>query len=191
MVNLELELNLNSASDLEIVNHITKMDVYVVITLRGHKTIKKHKEKTAVDRSGGSNPTWNHAVKFPVNEKYALEGRLTLFLQLFSHRVLGDKEIGEVEVPLLDLLRSYTPSTNGNGNGDGMRFVTYPVRTPSETIKGCLSFSYRFNGLSVNSGQAYHQAPPVYGGPPPQQPTRNEERLQTADTFVSAMSLIS
>ncbi|VVB00996.1 unnamed protein product [Arabis nemorensis] len=126
MVNLELELNLNSASDLEIVNHVTKMDVYVVITLHGHKTLKKHKEKTAVDHSGG--------------------------------------RLGITPFRLLDLLRSYTPSTNGNG--DGMRFVTYPVRTPSETMKGCLSFSYRFNGSLVNSAQAYYEMPT--GAPPSQ-----------------------
>ncbi|ESQ55906.1 hypothetical protein EUTSA_v10026994mg, partial [Eutrema salsugineum] len=112
MLNPTLELNINSASDLENVNHITKMDVYAVITLLGDKSEKK--VKTPVDCYGGSNPNWNHAVKFSVDEKLAREGRLTI--KLFSSRRLGDKHIGEVEVPSVYLL----PSTYGNGNGHGM-----------------------------------------------------------------------
>ncbi|CAH8276511.1 unnamed protein product [Arabidopsis lyrata] len=209
MTNLTLELNINSASDLENVNHITKMNVYAITTLRGDKKLKKQKVKTAVDHSGGSNPTWNHAVKFSINEKLALEGRLTLAVRLFSKRLLGDKEIGGIEVPLLDLLRSHTPSTNGHGNSkETMNFVTYQVRTPSETMKGSLTLSYRFIGATVYqqaptwatpSQQGYGPygymlpPPPIgYGyGVPPQQPTRNEARLQNGDTLFSAISLIS
>lgn len=212
MTNLTLELNINSASDLENVNHITKMNVYAITTLRGDKKLKKQKVKTAVDHSGGSNPTWNHAVKFSINEKLALEGRLTLAVRLFSKRLLGDKEIGGIEVPLLDLLRSHTPSTTGNGNCQGtMNFVTYQGRTPSETMKGSLTLSYRFIGATVYqqaptwatpSQQGYGPygymlpPPPIGYGygvppPPPQQPTRNEARLQNGDTLFSAISLIS
>ncbi|CAL9225542.1 unnamed protein product [Arabidopsis halleri] len=213
MTNLTLELNINSASDLENVNHITKMNVYAIITLRGDKKQNKQKVKTSVDHSGGSNPTWNHAVKFSINEKLALEGRFTLAVRLFSKRLLGDKDIGGIEVPLLDLLRSHTPSTNGIGNGQGtMNFVTYQVRTPSETMKGSLTLSYRFIGATVYqqaptwatpSQQGYDRPygympppPPIGYGygfppPPPQQPTRNEARLQNGDTLFSAMSLIN
>ncbi|XP_010445375.1 PREDICTED: protein SRC2-like [Camelina sativa] len=167
MANLTLELNINSASDLKHVNYITKMNVYAVITLEGDKHRKKQKVKTAVDRSGGSNPNWNHAIKFFVNERLALEGRLTLVVRLFSKRILGDKGIGSIE-----------------------------VKTTSKKLKGHLTFSYRFNGAHVLSGHGYHQAPTwaipsqqVYGPygyipppPPPNYgyqglPTKNEARL--------------
>ncbi|XP_010451491.1 PREDICTED: protein SRC2-like [Camelina sativa] len=159
MANLTLELNINSASDLKHVNYITKMNVYAVITLEGNKHQKKQKMKTAVDRSGGSNPNWNHAIKFFVNERLALEGRLTLVVRLFSKRILGDKDIGSIEVSLLDLLRLHTQSTSGNSNNHGMRFVTYQVKTTSKKLKGHLTFSYRFNGAHLQSGHGYHQAP--------------------------------
>lgn len=193
-----LELNINSASDLENVNHITKMNVYAVITLSGDKKIQK--AKTGVDRYGGSNPNWNHAVKFSVNERLAREGRLTLVVGLFSSRLLGNKDIGEVEVPLGYLL----PSTNGNGNGNGheMKFVTYQVRTPSEKMKGSLTFSYRFGGTPIISGPAYQQGPASWASPsqhgygphcympqPPPPPHNEEIRLQKAGLVVSALSL--
>ncbi|KAL0738213.1 hypothetical protein Bca4012_014423 [Brassica carinata] len=207
MTNLTLELNINSASDLEYVNHITKMNVYAVITLLGDK--KTQKVKTAVDRYGGSNPNWNHAVRFAVNERLAREGRLTLVVRLFISRFLGDKDVGKVEVPLVYLF----PSANGNSNGHGMKFVTYQVRTPSERMKGSLTFSYRFNGAAVISRPVHQQGPtswappsqhgygpyPYMSQPPPPtgygyqgppQYTKNDERLAKADLLVSAVSLI-
>ncbi|KAL0717805.1 hypothetical protein Bca4012_067127 [Brassica carinata] len=142
-----------------------------------------------------SNPNWNHAVKFSVNERLAREGRLTLVVGLFSSRLLGDKDIGKVEVPLVYLL----PSANSNGS---MKFVTYQVRTPSERMKGSLTFSYC---TPVISGSAYQQVPASWASPsqhgygpycympqppPPPRYTKDEEiRLQKADLVISALSL--
>ncbi|CAN8231929.1 unnamed protein product [Cochlearia groenlandica] len=146
MSKLTLKLNINSASNLPNVNLLTKMDVYAVISIHGDggdendKKQKKKKVKTAVHRSCGSNPTWNHAVEFPVNEKSARDGLLTLVVRLVSHRVLGNTVIGGVNVPLLELLNQ----SDGNGNGEGMKFVTYQVTTLSGERKGSLTFSYRF-----------------------------------------------
>ncbi|XP_013627939.1 PREDICTED: uncharacterized protein LOC106334152 isoform X2 [Brassica oleracea var. oleracea] len=159
-----LELNINSASDLENVNYITKMNVYAVITLLGDKKIQK--AKTGVDHYGGSSPNWNHAVKFSVNERLAREGRLTLVVGLFSSRLLGNKDIGEVEVPLRYLL----PSTNGNGNGHEMKFVTYQVPA------------------SWASPSQHGYGPHCYMPQPPQ-PQNEEIRLQKAGLVVSALSL--
>ncbi|KAL1220544.1 Protein SRC2 [Cardamine amara subsp. amara] len=212
MANLTLELIINSASDLENVNHLTRMNVYAIITLGGDKTQKNQKMKTDVDHSGGSNPNWNHSTKFFVKEKLVLEGRVSLVVSLFSKRLLGDKDIGRVEVPLLDLLHSQTPPTNGNFQG--MKFVSYQVKTQSKKMKGYLTLSYRFNGAPVITGQGYHQAqtlappsqqgygpygyipppPPPgygYGGLTPQKPMRNEANIRDGDTFVSALSLLS
>ncbi|KAL1220164.1 SRC2-like protein [Cardamine amara subsp. amara] len=148
MANLTLELNIYSAKDLENVNLITKMDVYAVVSINGDDSQKNHKEKTPIDRTGESEPTWNHAVKFSVNQRLAREGRLTLVVKLVCDRIFGDKDLGEVQVPILELLCS-SPSFNGNGNGQGtMRFVTYQVRIPSGKGQGSLTFSYRFDSPS-------------------------------------------
>ncbi|ESQ48282.1 hypothetical protein EUTSA_v10021044mg [Eutrema salsugineum] len=146
MANLTLELNIYSAKDLENVNLITKMDVYAVVWITGDDSQQNQKEKTAVDRTGDSEPTWNHAVKFSVNQRLAREGRLTLVVKLVCDRIFGDKDLGEVHVPVLELLKS-SPSFNGddNRNGQGMRFVTYQVRNPCGKGQGSLTFSYRFD----------------------------------------------
>ena len=94
------------------------------------------------------------------------------------------------------------PSTNGNGNGHEMKFVTYQVRTPSEKMKGSLTFSYRFGGTPIISGPAYQQVPASWASPsqhgygphcympqPPPPPHNEEIRLQKAGLVVSALSL--
>lgn len=144
MANLTVELNINSANNLPNVNLITKMNVYVVIAIHGDDTQEKQRVKTFVNRSGGCNPIWNHAIKFCVNERLAREGRLTFVMRLISRRVLGNKEIGRVNVPLIELLNSISPSTNGDDNGQQMKLMMYQVRTLSGRPAGTLNFLYQF-----------------------------------------------
>ncbi|CAN7056219.1 unnamed protein product [Brassica oleracea var. botrytis] len=134
MANLSLDLNIISARNLVNVNLITRMDVYGVITIQGDATQNKKKVKTAVERSGGSNPTWNHAVELSIDERLARDGRLTLAMRLTCRRVLGNKNIGGVNVSLLELLKSCTPSK---------------VKSPSGKRKGYLTFAYRFNRTPI------------------------------------------
>ncbi|EOA17920.1 hypothetical protein CARUB_v10006329mg [Capsella rubella] len=154
MANLTLELKINSASNLVNVNLITKMDVYANITIHGENIRKNQKAKTNVDRSGGSNPIWNHPVKFYVDEKSASGGHLTLVIRLISRRILGNKEIGRVNVPLLELLNSI----NSDGNNQGMKLMTYQVRTSSGKRSGSLTFLYRFKPDSL---AIFNQVVPV------------------------------
>ncbi|CAN7031219.1 hypothetical protein IGI04_030833 [Brassica rapa subsp. trilocularis] len=149
MANLSLDLNIISARNLVNVNLITRMDVYGVITIQGDATQNEKKVKTAVDRSGGCNPTWNHAVEFSVDERLARDSRLTLAMRLTCRRVLGNKNIGGVNVLLLELLKSCTPSIKGDVNGQEMTFVTYQVKSPSGKRKGYLTFAYRFNKTPI------------------------------------------
>ncbi|CDY22752.1 BnaA08g05820D [Brassica napus] len=149
MANLSLDLNIISARNLVNVNLITRMDVYGVITIQGDATQNEKKVKTAVDRSGGCNPTWNHAVEFSVDERLARDSRLTLAMRLTCRRVLGNKNIGGVNVSLLELLKSCTPSIKGDVNGQEMTFVTYQVKSPSGKRKGYLTFAYRFNKTPI------------------------------------------
>ncbi|KAG7582193.1 C2 domain [Arabidopsis suecica] len=164
MANLTLELNIYSAKDLENVNLITKMDVYAVVWITGDDSQKNHKEKTPIDRTGESEPTWNHTVKFSVDQRLAHEGRLTLVVKLVCDRIFGDKDLGEVQVPVLELLHgSSSPSINGNGQGK-MRFVTYQVKTPFGKGQGSLTFSYRFDTPSFKPDLPA-SSPPVYSNP--------------------------
>ncbi|PSS01497.1 hypothetical protein CEY00_Acc22854 [Actinidia chinensis var. chinensis] len=139
-----LEINLISAKDLKNVNFISKMDVYVVSSLSGDPKSPSQQQRTAVDRNGNRNPTWNFQVRFTVDS--AAVPRLSVAFTLRCERSLGDKDIGDVRVPLTDLIAS---AETGK-----LQFVTYQVRKPSGKPKGELNFSYKWGGK-------------VSGAPPP------------------------
>lgn len=178
-----LEITVISAKDLHKVNLISKMDVYAVVSILAGDT-PHQLFKTPVDKEGGSNPTWNFTFKCNIDEAAAQQSRLALVFKLKSERVLGDKEIGEVRVPIKELLDS-------PGSGNAKQFVSYQVRKPDGKPRGFVSFSYQFGektskvvepvtaypmppqanvvGTSSGSG-AYHKAEtyppaPAYGAP--------------------------
>ncbi|XP_020227733.1 protein SRC2 [Cajanus cajan] len=128
-----LELILDSAKDLKDLNLFSKMDVYAVVSLSGH-----HKIKTPVDRNAGTNPTWNFPVKFTFSESLARQNRLSLEINLHCERTLAaDKDIGQVHVPLRELL-------DQAGDGKSFQHVSYQVRKPSGKPQGAFNFSYKF-----------------------------------------------
>lgn len=139
-----LEINVMSGKDLNKVNFITKMDVYVVVLISGTNDRSNQKIKTPVDHDGDNNPTWNFPIKFTIDEKAAAQNRLHLVFKLRCQRALGDKDIGEVEVPLKELLES-TNSTVSK------QFVSYQIRKPSGKPKGQLTFSYQFSDKITGS----------------------------------------
>ncbi|KAJ4847051.1 hypothetical protein Tsubulata_037443, partial [Turnera subulata] len=133
-----LEINLISAKDLKNVNLISKMDVYAVVSLFSPDSHPEQKTKTPVDRDGGSNPTWNHPIKFTIyGGDAAVHRGLSLVFKLRCDRALGDKDVGEVNVPVKELLDSVK-------NKESMQSVSYQVRKPSGKPKGELQFSFRF-----------------------------------------------
>ncbi|KAM7463065.1 hypothetical protein LguiA_031186 [Lonicera macranthoides] len=138
-----LEINLISAKGLKQVNLFTKMDMYAVVSISDGGT-KVDKQKTPVDSEGDSNPTWNIPMKFSIDEAAAQQDRLTLIIMLRCERSLGDKDVGEVIVPIKDLL-------NGAQVGKTTQFVQYQVRKPSGRPKGELSFSYKFDEKVVRA----------------------------------------
>ncbi|KAL2339045.1 hypothetical protein Fmac_013491 [Flemingia macrophylla] len=145
-----LELNLGSAKDLKDANLFSKMDVYAVVSLSGDQKIK-----TPVDRNGGTNPTWNFPLKFTFQESLARQNRLTLQIKLRCERTLAaDKDVGEVHVPLRELL-------DQPGDGKSFQHVSYQVRKPSGKPKGALNFSYKI---------AAPVKPSASAPPPPQVP---------------------
>ena len=137
MAHRTLELNLISAKGLKNVNLIDKMDVYAVVSLKGNSLKHKEKIKTHVDKDCGKDPTWNFPVKFTIDESLAKNNNLNLKFKIKCERILGDKELGQVNVPVKDLLDS-------PGEGGSMKFVSYQVKKPSGKPEGTLNFSYKF-----------------------------------------------
>jgi hypothetical protein len=159
MENRTLEINLISARDLKDVNHFSKMDVYAAVWLSGDSQIKQ-KAKTNVDRNSGTSPSWNNfPMRFTFDESAANQNRLILVFKLRCERSLGgDKDVGEVYVPVKELL-DYV------GDGKSMQFVSYRVRKPSGKPKGALNFSYRFSQKVAYPVEP--SAPPFDGSYPP------------------------
>ncbi|KAF9616757.1 hypothetical protein IFM89_032310 [Coptis chinensis] len=149
-----LEITVISAKDIKDVNLFSKMDVYALVTISGDR---RTQQKTPVDRDGGKNPSWNFNMKFTIDENLAKQNRLILVFQLRCERSLGDRDIGEVHVPIKELLDNL-------GDGKSSQFVSYQVRKPDGKAKGELSFSYKF-GEKV-FGEAKMSDQQVY--PPPQ-----------------------
>ncbi|XAR52618.1 hypothetical protein NMG60_11020773 [Bertholletia excelsa] len=170
-----LEITVISADDLKDVNMLTKMDVYVVVSIANDPRTKR---RTRVDKDGGKNPRWNDRLSFSVDQSaLARQPNLCLVLTIRSERPLGDKDIGEVTIPINELLAS-------NPTDDAPeRIVDYQVRTASGKPKGTLRFSYKFrekitaatNHAAVSKGgeEPVTAYPPAYAAasasyaPPP------------------------
>ncbi|KAL3538128.1 hypothetical protein ACH5RR_001494 [Cinchona calisaya] len=132
-----LDITLISAEGLKDVNIFSKMDVYAVVTILGYP---KNKQKTPLDKNGGTNPKWNHHMKFNIDQHSLNNPGISLLIQLKSDRSLGsDRDIGEVNIPIPELFNGGGASTNDSGE----RVVEYEVRTSSGKPKGTLKFSYK------------------------------------------------
>ncbi|KAK8491629.1 hypothetical protein V6N13_060858 [Hibiscus sabdariffa] len=176
MAHRTLEINLISAKGLKNVNLIDKMDVYCIISLKGGSS--KQKTRTPVDKDCGKNPNWNFPVKFTVDESLAKKNNLNVKFKIMCERILGDKELGKVNVPVKELLDS-------PGDGGSMKFVSFQVRKPSGRAEGSLDFSYRLGEAVAapvkpeknKGGGDYHQ--PFNAYPPghtaaPVKPEKNK-----------------
>ncbi|KAG8369979.1 hypothetical protein BUALT_Bualt14G0069900 [Buddleja alternifolia] len=162
MENRTLEITLQYCKDLNKVNLITKMDVYAVVSISGSDNNSKQKTKTPVDHAGDANPTWNFPMKFTVDEAALQNNRLTLDFKLICERALGDKDVGEVNVPIKELFNS-----PAKGGADGKHIVSYQVRKPSGKPKGQITFSYQFGEKTVNAAAAPPYGAAVPFAPPP------------------------
>ncbi|KAG2263344.1 hypothetical protein Bca52824_070423 [Brassica carinata] len=107
--NVSLEFKIICATNVSHTNLTDKMDVYAVVSIIGDDS-QTQAAKTPTDNDGGTNPTWNHPVKFSVNEKEAHEGLLTVNVKLYSYWLEGsvDLVIGEVN-NLISRLKSFLP----------------------------------------------------------------------------------
>ncbi|CAN6206426.1 unnamed protein product [Urochloa humidicola] len=144
-----LEVTLLSAKDLKRVNLISRMEVYAVVTLSGDPLTR---QCTQPDRYGGRHPSWNTSFRFSVPPTAATATTGSLHVLLRTERALGDRDVGEVIVPLADILA-------GGGGDPGPRppqLASYQVRKVHRCEpRGMLNVSYRLGPIV-----APHQAAP-------------------------------
>ncbi|KAL5229856.1 hypothetical protein ABZP36_028632 [Zizania latifolia] len=131
-----LEVTLVSAKDLKKVTVFSKMRVYAVASISGgDPSVPTH--RTHADREGGRSPMWHAPLRFPIPVAADPRG-LALHVLLRTERALfGDRDVGEVFVPVQDLLAAAP-------NDGEHRHLSYQVRRPVSGRKcGVLHISYQ------------------------------------------------
>ncbi|KAJ4961005.1 hypothetical protein NE237_020915 [Protea cynaroides] len=149
-----IEIKVMSCNDLKAFNFFQKLSVYAVASIvndnnkkeKDKQTMKKKKQqqqRTPIDREGEGNPVWNHMMRFDLEGDQLLsddcDGVFIEFALRCEAVVFGDKTIGEVRVPINDLIQE-EKSFNSNG---AVRFVSYQVRSPDRKPNGVLHLSYK------------------------------------------------
>ncbi|KAM3761003.1 hypothetical protein ACB098_01G234800 [Castanea mollissima] len=144
-----MELKLMSCKDVRAFNFFQKLSVYALVSLVSHDPNKKlepnQQQRTPTDREGDGDPEWNHEMHFDLHQ-LSVEDCDHVFIHFdLRHQgvMFGDKDIGEVHVPLKELVEE----SNGV-----VRFVNYQVRNCEGKPNGVLSFSYKVNGKGKNNG---------------------------------------
>ncbi|PWA50643.1 C2 calcium-dependent membrane targeting [Artemisia annua] len=77
-------------------------------------------------------------MNFTIYEAAGLENRLTLVVKIKSVGMFSDKNLGEVLVPMKELLEGI------KDEGKAMQLVSYQVKGKSKKPRGSVSFSYKF-----------------------------------------------
>jgi hypothetical protein len=129
----ELELSLLSAQELKSVNLMTRMHVYAVVSISGDPLTR---QCTEPDPYGGRNPCWNATFRFAVPPTAS---GASLHVLLRAERLLGDRDVGEVVVPLADILAGAT-----GAGPQPPQVASYQVRKVHRwEPRGVLNVSYR------------------------------------------------
>ncbi|KAM3403682.1 hypothetical protein ACQJBY_007039 [Aegilops geniculata] len=169
MASRTVDVTLVSARDLRDVNLVSKMEVYAVVYLAGDPISR---ERVLADRTGGRNPTWNATVRVTVPASGSGSGALRVLLR--TERPLGDRDVGEVILPLTEILAGAGDEPTGATQG------AYKVRkVGSSKVHGVLNLSYKLGGVIHPPAGQYQQvgatgylaaaAAPYASAPPPQQ----------------------
>lgn len=140
-----IELKIISCKDLKNFNFFQKLTIYTLVYIHSTDTKRKldekqaQEQKTCTDKEGNENPEWNQVMKFSLSW-VSIHDCDDLFLHFeFRHDglIIGDKLIGEVRVPLKDLILEAGPTPGV------IRFVNYEVRNSEGKPNGIFNFSYR------------------------------------------------
>ncbi|KAM0951115.1 putative C2 domain-containing protein [Dioscorea sansibarensis] len=164
MASRTLDITLISAKDLKDVNLFSKMEVYAVVSIDGDR---RSVQRTTPDRHGGSNPAWNATLRLPLPPDDP--ARHVVVIVLRAERALGDRDVGEVHIPLKEFL-------SGSGDAKPPQFVSYQVRKPSGKAKGVLNLSFKISdavaappvSLSAYPSTTAYTTPPSKAADQPQ-----------------------
>ncbi|TVU37288.1 hypothetical protein EJB05_10594, partial [Eragrostis curvula] len=154
-----LEVTLQSAKDLKRVNLISRMEVYAVVTISGDPLTR---QCTQPDPYGGRHPSWNATFRFNVPPTAAAANGC-LHVLLRTERALGDRDVGEVILPLADVLAG---TTERDPRPRPQQCASYTVRKVHRfEPRGTLNVSYRL-GPVVAPQPAPPPTPPPFYHPP-------------------------
>ncbi|KAK7841995.1 protein src2 [Quercus suber] len=139
-----------------------KMGLYANVSIDGSGNSSE--QKTPIDKNGGSNPIWNSPMKFTINDVAAAQQ--TVVVKLKAERIIRDKVIGQVRVPMKELLDNY-------GDSKGENHISYTWEGQRGTGLR-LKFEELVNyptGPGHGVVDIYQHPPaPAYGGYPPPAP---------------------
>lgn len=151
--------------DLKAFNFFQKLSVYAVVSITSDNSSanpptprqKQQQKRIPTDKEGNGNPMWNYDMKFDLDDNSDPD-HLFLHFELRSETplVFPDKSIGEVKVPLKDLIDEH--------NG-AVRLVSYQVRTSDGKPNGVLNFSYKINEKDEKKPESFATAGLVDGQP--------------------------
>uniref|UniRef100_A0ACD5U3A3 Uncharacterized protein n=1 Tax=Avena sativa TaxID=4498 RepID=A0ACD5U3A3_AVESA len=137
MASRTVDVTLLSARDLRDVNLVSKMEVYGVVYLAGDPISR---QRVATDRTGGRNPAWNATARVTVPASGSGSGALRVLLR--AERPLGDRDVGEVILPLTEIL------AGAGEEPTEAKLGTYKVRkVGSSKAQGVLHLSYKLGGV--------------------------------------------
>ncbi|XP_074358484.1 protein SRC2-like [Apium graveolens] len=144
-----LDITVISATDLKNVNMFMKMVVFVEVFISGEhdESPTTTKRRTHMDRSGGCDPEWNHRFKFTVDEPSIFRNFVNFHLK--AERGLGDKVVGVVRIPLMDLLQDSMDNKTSQDTE-----AEYQVLTTAGKAKGSLKISFRFGDKFIQQANA-------------------------------------
>ncbi|KAI3975917.1 hypothetical protein MKX01_016600 [Papaver californicum] len=149
-----MELKVMSCNGLNAFNFFQKLCIYVTVSLVSEDPKEKQKkrnhekQKTPIDREGNGDPEWKHDIRFDLKQIFS--SALTSLDHMFIHfdilaeGFLGDKSVGQVVVPLKELIQEFH-------GGGAMRFISYQVRSSDGKPNGTLNFSYKVVGNESSS----------------------------------------
>lgn len=142
-----LEVTLVSAKNLKKVTMFSKMRVYAVASISGgDPRVPTH--RTHADREGGRSPMWHAPLRFPIPDAGADMRAIALHVLLRAERVFGDSDVGEVFVPVKDLVAAAP-------EGGEHRHLSYHVRRPVSGRKcGVLHISYQITDEAAEPASA-------------------------------------
>lgn len=138
-----------SGKDVKCFNFFQKPSFYAVAALSTSDEAEPplQRQRTPADTAGGSNPEWKHTFQFDLSHIPAGpdsgQDFLVQFDLLAQIAVFGDRVVGRVFVPLVDLLSAGT-------NAGFFQSVMYQIRCPDGTPNGVLSFSYKTSGTFIS-----------------------------------------